>query len=316
MSCVFYLNGLLPISTHTEVDMQGIFESTMTWYVQLKKEPLLDIKEYIVLSSEATNISLCGVPLCTLLKNIKDRDLKAACFNYFTRYDNISLIDNNYDAMTIDDDVLGEILDLKYHNGISATNAAISCIKSWILLSFPVEKEWKQSVICLDDKNKYKLINFYGANRYDVIDKILKDKKEGEEETVEELFLRFKHRLNTYEIQCSASFKTNLLLMKKDEISHMINRLYTACSKNLIGACREEDTLYRKCKGIGYSTMFELKSAHNLGIRFYLKKNNNILIFGGIGKKSDYKGEKQSNDMRRAYGEIVKFENSTNSSGG
>lgn len=314
MSCVFYLNDLLPISTPTNVDMQEIFESTMTWYVQLKKEPLLDIKEYIVLSSEAKNISLCGVPLSTLLKDIKDRDLKAACFNYFTRYDNISLIDNNYDAKTIDDAVLGEILDLKYHNGISATNAAISSIKSWILLSFPIEKEWKQSVICLDDSNRYKLVNFYGANRYDVIDKIFKDKKKGEEETVEELFLRFKHRLNTYKIQCSASFKTNLLMMKKDEISHMIKRLYTACSKNLISACREEDALYRKCKGIECSTMFELKSAHNLGIRFYLKKKDNVLIFGGLGKKSDYKGNKQSNDIKRAYDEIVKIENSINSS--
>lgn len=314
MSCVFYLNDLLPNSTPTNVDMQEIFERTMTWYVQLKKEPLLDIKEYIVLSSETKNISLCGVPLSTLLKDIKDRDLKAACFNYFTRYDNISLIDNNYDAKTIDDAVLSEILDLKYHNGISATNAAISSIKSWILLSFPIEKEWKQSVICLDDSNRYKLVNFYGANRYDVIDKIFKDKKKGEEETVEELFLRFKHRLNTYKIQCSASFKTNLLMMKKDEISHMTKRLYTACSKNLISACREEETLYRKCKGIECTTMFELKSAHNLGIRFYLKKKDNVLIFGGLGKKSDYKGNKQSNDIKRAYDEIVKIENSINSS--
>ena len=51
-----------------------------------------------------------------------------------------------------------------------------------------------------------------------------------------------------------------------------------------------------------------------MGIRFYLKKKDNVLIFGGLGKKSDYKGNKQSNDMQRAYDEIVKFEKSINSS--
>lgn len=91
----------------------------------------------------------------------------------------------------------------------------------------------------------------------------------------------------------------------------MINRLNVAYSKNLIGLNKEDEKLYRHCTCTGVSNMFELKSAHNFGIRFYLKKKDERhLIFGGVGRKSNYKGKKQNNDMIRAYKEIEEYENS------
>lgn len=50
-----------------------------------------------------------------------------------------------------------------------------------------------------------------------------------------------------------------------------------------------------------------------MGIRFYLKKKDEShLIFGGVGRKSNYKGLQQNNDMIRAYRTIEKYEKENN----
>lgn len=304
MSQKLYLNDLM--SDANVDDMQEIFEHTMKLYVQIRKEPLLDIEEYIVLGDDFNHIKIGGKHLACLIKGIKDTDLKKTCFNYFCQRDNTNLVDYNYEDKVIEDSVLEEILDMRYHNGKSALYAAIASIKSWILFSFPIEKEWKKSVIVLDGEKKFKLTNFYGNNRYDVVDRILQDDK-----TNAAYLVRFTHRLDNYFIEYSQAFKDGFLNLQATELNHMVNRLNVAYSKNLIGLNKEEEKLYRHCTCTGVSNMFELKSAHNIGLRFYLKKKDeHLLIFGGVGHKSRYKGEKQNNDMIRAYQEIEKYEKS------
>lgn len=313
MSYLFFLNELMPEGSIEGIDVQKEFEHTMMSFAQLRRESILDIDKMVILANEPSKISLCGTSLEKLVQNIGDRDLKTVCFSYLIRSDNSNLLDNNYQMDDIDDDELNEILDLTYHDGKSATNLGIACKNAWLLLSIPVEKEWRNSNISLDVNNKFKLINFYGDNKYDIIEKIFEFKKEEDkkyEEDANAYLVRFKYRLSTYQIECCESFEANFLNMENHENNHMIKRLYTAYSKNLISSCREETKLYRRCKGKNIYDMFELKSAHDLGIRFYVKKKGNTLIFGGIGKKSKYKGNQQNNDMKRAYDEIAKYENS------
>lgn len=287
-------------------DMQEIFEHTMKQYVQIRKESLLDIEKYIVLGDEFSNIKIGGKPLANLIKDIEDADLKKTCFNYFCQRDNANLVDYHYQDEVIEDSVLEEILDMHFHNGKPALYTAIASINSWILFSFPFEKEWGNSVITLDSANKYKLLNFYGNNRYDVVKRILRDK-----ESNEAYLVRFTHRIGNYFIEYCQAFKNGFLNLQTPELSHMLNRLNVAYSKNLIGLNKEDEKLYRHCTCTGVSNMFELKSAHNFGIRFYLKKKDEQhLIFGGVGRKSNYKGKKQNNDMIRAYKEIEEYENS------
>lgn len=287
-------------------DMQEIFEHTMKQYVQIRKEPLLDIEEYIVLGDDFNHIKIGGKHLACLIKGIKDADLKKTCFNYFCQRDNTNLVDYNYEDKVIEDAVLEEILDMRYHNGKSALYTAIASINSWFLFSFPIEKEWENSVIALDSENKYKLPNFYGKNRYDVVGKILQDGK-----TNEAYLVRFTHRIGNYFIEYSQAFKDSFLNLQTTELNHMINRLNVAYSKNLISLNKEDEYLYRRCTCTGVSNMFELKSSHDLGLRFYLKKKDeHHLIFGGVGHKSKYKGAKQNNDMIRANQEIEKYEKS------
>ena len=304
MSQKFYLNDLM--SEANVDDMQEIFEHTMKQYVQIRKESLLDIEKYIVLGTEFDNIKIGGKPLAYLIKSIKDTDLKKTCFNYFCQRDNANLVDYNYQDKVIEDSVLEEILDMRYHNGKPALYTAIASINTWILFSFPIEKEWVNSVITLDRGNKYKLLNFYEKNRYDVVGKILQD-----EETKEAYLVRFTHRIDNYLIEYSQVFKDDFMNLQIAELSHMVNRLNVAYSKNLISLNKEDEKLYRHCICNGVSKMFELKSAHDLGIRFYLeKKDEHCLIFGGVGRKSKYKGKKQNNDIIRAYQEIEKYEKS------
>lgn len=287
-------------------DIQEIFEHTMIQYVQIRKEPLLDIEKYIVLGDNINHIKIGGKFLTCLIKGIKDADLKKTCFNYFCQRDNANLLDYNYEDEVIENSVLEEIFDMCYHNGKSALYTAIASINSWILFSFPIEREWENSVIALDRENKYKLPNFYGRNRYDVVERILQDKK-----TNEAFLVHFTHRIDNYFIEYSQAFKDSFLNLQTTELSHMINRLNVAYSRNLISLNKEDEYLYRRCTCTGVSNMFELKSAHDLGIRFYLKKKDeHHLIFGGVGHKSKYKGKKQNNDMIRAYQEIEKYEKS------
>lgn len=267
MSQKFYLNDLT--SDANVDDMQEIFEHTMKQYVQIRKESLLDIEKYIVLGDDFYHIKIGGKSLAYLIKDIEDADLKKTCFNYFCQRDNTNLVDYNYEDKVIEDSVLEEILDMCYHNGKSALYTAIASINSWILFSFPIEKEWENSVIALDSENKYKLQNFYGINRYDIVERILQD-----EETNEAYLVRFTHRIGNYFIEYSQAFKDGFLNLQTTELSHMISRLNVAYSKNLISLNKEDEYLYRRCTCTGVSNMFELKSAHDLGIRFYLKKKD------------------------------------------
>lgn len=304
MSQKFYLNDLM--SDVSADNIQKVFEQTMIQYVQIRKESLLDIERYIIIGDKTDKIMIGGKSLVELIQGIKDNDLKKTCYSYFCLQDNANFVDYNYQDKVIEDSVLEEILDMHFHNGKPALNTAIASINSWILFSFPFEKEWGNSVIALDSANKYKLLNFYGNNRYDVVKRILRDK-----ESNEAYLVRFTHRIGNYFIEYCQAFKNDFLNLQTPELNHMLNRLNVAYSKNLIGLNKEDEKLYRHCTCTGVSNMFELKSAHDFGIRFYLKKKDEQhLIFGGVGRKSKYKGKKQNNDMIRAYKEIGEYENS------
>lgn len=286
------------------VDVQKEFENTMLQYAKIRNEPLLDIEKYVVIGNEVSKIMIGGKSLKELIKGVEDNDLRKVCFGYFCLRDNTNLLDYNYQDADFNDTVLEEILDMTFHNGKSALYTAMASLKSWLLLSFPIEKEWKNPIVTLDDKNKYKLNNFYGSNRYCIVDKILQG-----QETSEAYLVRFTHRLDNFTIEYSDDFKDYFLKMQVEELRNMTLRLNLAYSRNLITLNKEDERLYRHCSCTGVSNMFELKSSHDLGIRFYLKKKDEShLIFGGVGRKSNYKGLQQNNDMIRAYRTIEKYE--------
>ena len=172
MSQIFYLNDLMADAPTDGVDVQKEFENTMHQYAQIRNEPLLDIEKYVVIGNEVSKIMIGGKSLKELIKGVEDSDLKKVCYGYFCLRDNTNLLDYNYQDADFNDTVLEEILDMTFHNGKSSLYAAMASLKSWILLSFPIEKEWKNPIVTLDNKNKYKLNNFYGSNRYDIVDKI------------------------------------------------------------------------------------------------------------------------------------------------
>lgn len=286
------------------VDVQKEFENTMLQYAKIRNEPLLDIEKYVVIGNEVSKIMIGGKSLKELIKGVEDNDLRKVCYGYFCLRDNTNLLDYNYQDADFNDTVLEEILDMTFHNGKSALYTAMASLKSWLLLSFPIEKEWKNPIVTLDDKNKYKLNNFYGSNRYCIVDKILQG-----QETSEAYLVRFTHRLDNFTIEYSDDFKDYFLKMQVEELRNMTLRLNLAYSRNLITLNKEDERLYRLCLCTGVSNMFELKSSHDLGIRFYLKKKDEShLIFGGVGRKSNYKGLQQNNDMIRAYRTIEKYE--------
>lgn len=304
MSQIFYLNDLMADAPTDGVDVQKEFENTMLQYAKIRNEPLLDIEKYVVIGNEVSKIMIGGKSLKELIKGVEDNDLRKVCYGYFCLRDNTNLLDYNYQDADFNDTVLEEILDMTFHNGKSALYTAMASLKSWLLLSFPIEKEWKNPIVTLDDKNKYKLNNFYGSNRYCIVDKILQG-----QETSEAYLVRFTHRLDNFTIEYSDDFKDYFLKMQVEELRNMTIRLNLAYSRNLIALNNEDERLYRHCSCTGVSNMFELKSSHDLGIRFYLKKKDEShLIFGGVGRKSNYKGLQQNNDMIRAYRTIEKYE--------
>lgn len=304
MSQIFYLNDLMADAPTDGVDVQKEFENTMLQYAKIRNEPLLDIEKYVVIGNEVSKIMIGGKSLKELIKGVEDNDLRKVCYGYFCLRDNTNLLDYNYQDADFNDTVLEEILDMTFHNGKSALYTAMASLKSWLLLSFPIEKEWKNPIVTLDDKNKYKLNNFYGSNRYCIVDKILQG-----QETSEAYLVRFTHRLDNFTIEYSDDFKDYFLKMQVEELRNMTLRLNLAYSRNLITLNKEDERLYRLCSCTGVSDMFELKSSHDLGIRFYLKKKDEShLIFGGVGRKSNYKGLQQNNDMIRAYRTIEKYE--------
>lgn len=304
MSQIFYLNDLMADAPTDGVDVQKEFENTMLQYAKIRNEPLLDIEKYVVIGNEVSKIMIGGKSLKELIKGVEDNDLRKVCYGYFCLRDNTNLLDYNYQDADFNDTVLEEILDMTFHNGKSALYTAMASLKSWLLLSFPIEKEWKNPIVTLDDKNKYKLNNFYGSNRYCIVDKILQG-----QETSEAYLVRFTHRLDNFTIEYSDDFKDYFLKMQVEELRNMTLRLNLAYSRNLIALNKEDERLYRHCSCTGVSNMFELKSSHDLGIRFYLKKKDEShLIFGGVGRKSNYKGLQQNNDMIRAYRTIEKYE--------
>lgn len=304
MSQIFYLNDLMADAPTDGVDVQKEFENTMLQYAKIRNEPLLDIEKYVVIGNEVSKIMIGGKSLKELIKGVEDNDLRKVCYGYFCLRDNTNLLDYNYQDADFNDTVLEEILDMTFHNGKSALYTAMASLKSWLLLSFPIEKERKNPIVTLDDKNKYKLNNFYGSNRYCIVDKILQG-----QETSEAYLVRFTHRLDNFTIEYSDDFKDYFLKMQVEELRNMILRLNLAYSRNLITHNKEDERLYRHCSCTGVSNMFELKSSHDLGIRFYLKKKDEShLIFGGVGRKSNYKGLQQNNDMIRAYRTIEKYE--------
>lgn len=304
MSQIFYLNDLMADAPTDGVDVQKEFENTMLQYAKIRNEPLLDIEKYVVIGNEVSKIMIGGKSLKELIKGVEDNDLRKVCYGYFCLRDNTNLLDYNYQDADFNDTVLEEILDMTFHNGKSALYTAMASLKSWLLLSFPIEKEWKNPIVTLDDKNKYKLNNFYGSNRYCIVDKILQG-----QETSEAYLVRFTHRLDNFTIEYSDDFKDYFLKMQVEELRNITLRLNLAYSRNLITLNKEDERLYRLCSCTGVSNMFELKSSHDLGIRFYLKKKDEShLIFGGVGRKSNYKGLQQNNDMIRAYRTIEKYE--------
>ena len=298
----FYFNDLMPSEALADINIQEVFEQTMMNYVRLRKEKILDIGLYIVIGDDIDKIYLGGVLLTEMIFKIKDRELKKACISYFRNSYPINDIKvcsiDNFDDSTIE-----EISDLVYSNGKSSTNVAIASLHAKTLLSLPISDEWKKTDVVIDEKGKYHIVNFYGDNRYSVIDKFLTDDNSASANK-----LRFIHRLDKYNIEFCKDFGVMFESLKAQEQKHRCDRLYIAYQKKLIDLNIEDENLYRQCKCTGSDNMFELKSSYDMGLRFYLMKcPDSVLIFGGHSFKSKVKGEKQDHDMIRAFDTIKKY---------
>lgn len=305
MAQYFFLNDLMLDNALDGVDMQDVFEQTMMKYVMLRKEETLDIGSHIIIGHDVENIIIGGLPLKELIFKIENRELKTACINYFLKCVPLNTIDKNYSLDSIEDEIIEEIADIQYSNGQSATNDVIASLMSWILFSFPIVDEWKKTEVAIDSDGKYRITNFYGDNRYDIIDKILAENTSKPANKI-----RFINRIDKMTIELCPEFEAFFDELTEDEQIHMCNRLYTAWVRNLIQKNGEDDKLYRHCTCTGSKIMFELKSSHDLGIRFYLMNcQNGTLVFGGHSFKSKVKGDKQNNDMVRAFEAIKKYLN-------
>ena len=170
----FYFNDLMPSEALADINIQEVFEETMMNYVRLRKEKILDIGLYIVIGDDIDKIYLGGVLLTEMIFKIKDRELKKACISYFKNSYPINDI-KECSIDNFDDSTIEEISDLVYSNGKSSTNVAIASLHAFTLLSLPISDEWKKTDVIIDEKGKYHIVNFYGDNRYNVIDKFLTD---------------------------------------------------------------------------------------------------------------------------------------------
>lgn len=141
-----------------------------------------------------------------------------------------------------------------------------------VVTVFPYRERMENPIVTLDDKNKYKLNNFYGSNRYCIVDKILQG-----QETSEAYLVRFTHRLDNFTIEYSDDFKDYFLKMQVEELRNMTLRLNLAYSRNLIALNKEDERLYRHCSCTGDSNMFELKSSHDWGSDFILKRKMKVI---------------------------------------
>lgn len=65
--------------------------------------------------------------------------------------------------------------------------------------------------------------------------------------------------------------------MQVEELRNMTLRLNLAYSRNLIALNKEDERLYRHCSCTGDSNMFELKSSHDWGSDFILKRKMKVI---------------------------------------
>lgn len=308
MEQVFLLNDLLPQNECCD-RVPELFEEVMVNFIKLKKEKPLDIKNTILTAEEPCKTLIGGKDLKQLILNIENHELKSAVCALFLHG---QVLSENYNISEWPEETIEDLLNLKTENGTSATNVGIACVSGWKLLSIPLTTDFVKDKLCFQGTSQeYDVYNFYGYNMNSIVNEIL-----GNSTTFDALKLKLRYCIDGYTISLTPGFETLLSSRTFEECLHMVARLKLAYEKKCLLGEYLDENLLRSCTCTGDKHMFELKSSHTFGLRFYLKiYDKNAIVFSLIGQKADY-GDKskkkggntaQNKDMLKAAELANKF---------
>ena len=291
----FYLNELLP--ERSEVDVCTVFESIVNNTAKLIAK--LHMTNPIITCSTANKLSIAGSTLSNIILKCKNRNTRQVAHYMFSH----NIIREHESSLTADDVNLLLNADYKY-DGYDALNLAIAHKMEWPILSIPLNESLQREYLTLISEKEpdIEAINYFGQNDTTYIEQWVLNKKS---ENLNSL-TRFKALFGEERILMTSDFETNwgkaTLLLQ--DLAY--KRFKYAVEKNMIFPIRADDALIKKVD-INERAIYELRQkGQGLRIYFGYSKDGSKIIMGGFHTKAESVGEEQSQDIRRADGQINK----------
>lgn len=286
----FYFNECLP--EVGKVVLQESFDSVLVQTIRLISDKDLPIENYIATYDQPGNIEINrDVKLSNLVKDFKKTDnanykeYRRLLFAYFTKYP----IDQDVDADKLfTEEEFGWNLEL---NDKNAFNLFLASRRGLTILSLPLADNLSNDTIEL--RENLKLQNWYGKNHLYVLNLIYGV-------WCMPSLINLKYLFGIHECRIAKEFVEDTEFLKQEERNHIIKLFIKANNKGLLFPAHGDDNIVKYCKGNNVKGTYELRTKSYGGIRVYFSCDDNILYIGGEAKKSEYRGNAQSSDIKRA----------------
>lgn len=280
--------------------MESAFQDVIIAFLNLQKDPNLQIDKTLVVGESCSNISLCGISLKTILSRFNgNRDAKSAIHALFCH---ATVLSNQWDDFVNPDNIYKEFT----FNGRNAQYLAVASANNMVAISLPIENQLKKDKLEISvsdtqsqtNESSWYIDNWYKDNT-DAIRQQLLPKETTKLEVLVNLFLGMGKN-----VVFSEKFKDQWdNEIKNDRFKDRIIKRFKEANDNKLLFPAKDDPREPKYKivrkDVNCTNVFELR-LRDSGVRIYFVCDDSIIKILLYGTKTNHQGFGQESDFRTA----------------
>ena len=289
---IFYLNDCLGGKSFECSELAAGMVMVVKAFSYIANNSKLAVDKGWVLEKDPVNMKLGGVALQKIVNNMRDRDCRRLFYIYSIHHP----IHNYFH--TTDDELLLEA-DYKFC-GADATNIAIACQNSGILLSLPVSDELRVNMLSIIPKKegykKMTISNMHGEGGENIkyIERVLLDRNYQVANGLAKLECLAPH------VCFSSVFKDGFANLTSNDIKSIFDRIDEARKAGMLQPLVCNGTIIKHVA----PHVAELRIVNPVDIRVYFHELDDIIYFAKVEFKSTYKN-RNDQDADIEYAERI-----------
>ncbi|MCR5574114.1 MAG: hypothetical protein K6F78_04760 [Bacteroidaceae bacterium] len=291
----FYFNEVLP--AQSSKDVVALFGDLVLKAARLIKK--FHLSRPIIIEKPSSEISICGMPLSTIIEACPKRDVKNEAYFLFSHSTLQEL-----EKKTLTNDDLDALLATTFEfDGQDAMNLVIAHIMEWPVLSMPLSDSLQKDylIITSPTEEDIKVVNYYAQDDTAFIEHWISEKETAAYHGLEKL----KCLLGIDNVIVTDEFEKEWGTAIKQHQDIVYERFKYAQDNGKLTLGGSDDTTVRKDVVKGTPDVYELKQKGS-GIRVYFgySADGGKIVLAGFSTKARAAGAEQSTDIICAQGRI------------